>query len=304
MSNTNCTCTTGIGNLGEPSCIKDFGLVHKLIAVYPNGSDGTANEVLSSQAIDQSFIDDKIQELEERDRWYVSPQIRDFEPTKEDPTYQDFDDGGRVQVRDGRRSYAGKFIDADPKFLEQLETIKCAGGRFYIISNQNHFQGMSTSVEGTVAPLPIENLYAMFNYATGSVKQDVSFTLDLPIIVKDTMLISRYDVTGDLVNAEGLFPLLATLDNATASTMDITIQGAGTFGNSSPFIGLVATDLSAYDVTDDSAGTIASIAATATEGVYTITFTGATSTNVMRISATTVLTAKGYIFPDVQLALG
>lgn len=292
----NCTCSTGMGELGKPNCIKTFGRPYRLIFVNKRDSSGDIYKIPAATAIDQTFIDTAVQNLNTADRWRISPPVENFLSAKDDPQYQDYDNGDRKIVRDNRRTFTGMFEDADSVFLEQLETTKCAGARFFIATDENVLLGQKNDSTGDLYPMTMSELYAKLDIMTGDAVQDVSFVLDLPVILKDTQLMGRMDVTGDLINAEGLYPMTATLSGATTSTLDITLVGNGSYGNSEPFVGLEATDLSAYDVTDSSAGTIASVAATATDGKFTVTFTGATSGNTMRLSPTTAFTAKGYYF--------
>ena len=59
-----CSCKTGFGNLGYPVCVDSFGVAVRDIYVSTFDSDGNRNYIDPSVAIDDAFLESKLNEAD------------------------------------------------------------------------------------------------------------------------------------------------------------------------------------------------------------------------------------------------
>ena len=68
-----CSCKSGGGNLGRPSCYEVFGAAKKLIFVEYFKPDGSVNSIqvstLTAGKLDQTFLDARTGDLDPRTRF-------------------------------------------------------------------------------------------------------------------------------------------------------------------------------------------------------------------------------------------
>lgn len=290
------TTRTTIGNLGTPSCNKQTGKPVKLIKVQKKDSTGAFNKIPFGTTIDDSYVSGLVQNIDTSVRWYPSPLFKTFTSPKEDTVYKTYGDGEKLKIRDGVRSYTGEFVQLGAEFLCNLNTIDCVNEAFYLVTDTNSIQGYSKDDSGDVYPIPVTELATVLNYATDDDIENVSFTIEIPNTVTDCSLETLFNAEANLLEVEGLVQLQVKAGTPTASGYSLTISG---YGNAYPY--LDATDLAGYDETADATIAVASISqTTATSGIYVVTFTSPTATNVVRLDETAVLTAKGFSFNSVS----
>lgn len=297
-----CVCDQPVKNLGTPKCIKKAGRDYKLVFVNLKDSTGADNFIPSGQAVDQNYIDAKVYNLDASVRWYPSPEVKNFTTTKADAVYQSFDDGTRQRLRDGVRNYTGLFIGADENFLADFEDLRCAKVGFFLITDKGAIRGYDKLGDGNTYPIPVDVLDIVMMPESGDSVQHNMFTIDIPLIVLDRNFSTIYGATGDLVGIEGLFGLDATASNAVSGGYTVTIKGGGAFGNTEPYTGASIADFVAYNVTQLSPTTVATLTESA-NGVYDLTFTGAVTADVIKVSSSQALLDAGFEFNKVSLAV-
>lgn len=299
----NCVCGIGLSNLGTPECEKSIGKPVKLILGDLKNASNVYNKIASTDDLTDVFVSGKVESLDLTERWYFSPEIKEFTSTKEDTVYKTYADGSKKALREGLRTMAGIFSEADPVFLEFLNKAKCGKRGLYILTDKNVLVGYKKDETGDVYLLPIDVLASKFNFASDDDVQNVSFTLDIPLNILDSELSAVYGASADLVDTDGLVQLAGTLSTPVALGYSLDLRGSGAFGYTSGYVGLVVGDLIAYNVTTQTLAVVASVNTTATEGLYDLTFTGAVATDVIRVSESATLTATGFSFPSVELAV-
>ena len=290
-----CECNVGLANLGTPSCTKTIGRPYKIVFTELKNELGVLNSIASGVAIDQAYIDAAVQNVEPKQRWFASSDVKNFLSVKEDTTFYDYDDGTRVELREGRRSFTGMFEFADNVFLGLLNKVKCANSGFYVITETGNILGYSKG-DGDTYPIPVDVFVNTLNFQSGDAVQNVSFVLDIPLTVGDSMLSVIYGAEGDLVGIDGLVQLAGTVGTPTATGYPVVLAGAGQYGFTDAYEGAVVGDFSAVDATGTSV-TITSVTETPA-GTYTFVFAGVATSDVITVSATAVLMAKGFGFAD------
>ena len=274
MSQT-CKCDSKVSNLGKPDCTQTVGRPSKLVFVSMKDTAGAYNKIASTDLLTSSFIDGKVQNVDEKSRWYFSPTAKDFISNLSDATYKSYDDETRRKIRDGVRTFTGEFPEADHNFACYLEKFKCAGYGFFLVSETNVITGYKKDTSGDTYPMGIELLESMYNFESGDNIQNVTFEMEIPRNVSDCALSSVFGAEGDLVGTDGLIQLSMV---ASAPT-------------STGYTGLDVADLSANDATG-SAVIIGSVSHTA-NGIYTLVFTGVSSADVVTVNGTATLLGKG-----------
>ena len=290
MSQT-CKCDSKVSNLGKPDCTQTVGRPSKLVFVSTKDASGAYNKISSTDLLTSSFIDGKVQDLDEKSRWYFSPTAKDFISNLSDATYKSYDDETRRKIRDGVRTFTGEFPEADHNFACYLEKFKCAGYGFFLVSETNVITGYKKDASGDTYPMGIELLESMYNFESGDNIQNVTFEMEIPRNVSDCALSSVFGAEGDLVGTEGLIQLSMVASAPTATGYTVTVAGGGAYGSSVAYTGLDVADLSASDATG-SAVIIGSVSHTA-NGIYTLVFTGVSSADVVTVNGTATLLGKG-----------
>lgn len=286
---------TTIGNLGSPKCNHQTGKPLKLVKTQRKDSTGAFNKVAKGTVLSDTFLQGMVSNIDTSVRWYVSPEFKTFDSPKEDTVYKTYGDGAKKKIREGSRSFLGEFVELGSEFLCNLNDIVCKEEAFYLITDTNSLLGYSKDDSGDVYPMPVSELATMLGFAKDDDIENVKFTIDIPNSVKDCFLSTLYGVEGNLIELEGLVQLKALASTPTASGYTISLSGYG-----SNFTGLDATDLLGFDVTANASIAITSIAQTTSQsGEYVVTFTSPTSGNIVSLSETATLTAKGFSFNTV-----
>lgn len=290
MSQT-CKCDSKVSNLGKPDCTQSVGRPSKLVFVSMKDASGAYNKIASTDLLTSSFIDGKVQNVDEKSRWYFSPTAKDFISNLSDATYKSYDDETRRKIRDGVRTFTGEFPEADHNFACYLEKFKCAGYGFFLVSETNVITGYKKDESGDTYPMSLELLESMYNFESGDNIQNVTFEMEIPRTVSDCALSSVFGAEGDLVGTDGLIQLSMVASAPTATGYTVTIAGGGAYGSSVAYTGLDIADLSAVDGTGASVS-IGSVTHTA-NGIYTLVFTAVSAADIVTVSETATLLTKG-----------
>ena len=293
-----CVCNVGISNLGTPDCIKKMGRPCKLIFTELKGRTGAFNNIPAGQAVDTAYVTAAVGDNTLSQRWYPSPEVKEFLSVKGDPVNQDFDDGTSEFLREGPRSFTGLFKFADSKFVSYLKSVECAKSGFYIVTDQGNIVGYDRDGSGATFPIPVDVMTPTLNFESGDAIQSSTFTLTIPLLVIDSLFSTIYGATADLVGIEGLIQLTSTATVPTTSGFTLTLKGGGQFGYTDPYTGLLLTDLVADNLTQSTSPTITTVAG-GVGGVYVVTIGSVATGDVVTLSESSVLTAKGFSFNTV-----
>lgn len=282
-----CNCTSGLSNLGKPTCSAVGAVAKKLIYVPIRKSDGTKNFIDENDVIDEAYITAKVNATDPSERWYFSPFIENVEDTKGDSTFESLNSGSNIFVSEGARTFTGMYIKEGATFLGKLKSGKCVDFGVFTVDIEGSLTG-SKSIDGTkLYPIAVdkETFNPVLMKATDTTVEKVSVSFEFSRAERDEDLssISASDMSVNLLEYEGLLDAYLASSNILATSVDITVSTSyGSFGNPIKIEGLVLADFALYNVTLDSA--ITPTLAVETDGTYTITFPAALASDVIRVT--------------------
>lgn len=287
-----CRCSSTLGGTGVPNKQRVVSSGVGLIAVPLKADDGTLNQILAGDVIDQTYVDAKINEEDESKRWYPVGRIdfRNQEDTRADPITETFSDGGSTITQQGVRTYLGWLVDYAPTYIEQLNGLKCRDFGLFTISECFDLTGSLSKSGAALNPIKVNKSSWEPRYvkATPTVSAKIQLAFEFSQLEKDEYLrvINGEEVTADLQSLEGLLPLAATIsgESATGFVADLRVDFDIFLDASKEVVpGWVATDFALLNKTTNSSVAITSVTE-APEGTYTFVIPSQSSSDVLRLT--------------------
>lgn len=319
MSGNTCTCNTSIKNLGLPGCTELFGIPKRLIFVPTYKDDGTLNYIdTTTFAFTQAAWDALQYASDQQSRYYPLPfDIEAVEMAKEDSVYNTYPSGLKKFVREGVRSFMGKYPGLPPALIEKLKTHVCSKHSVFIVDNNGNFGGIEKST-GLLYPMQLSDntLSAIYGFATDTVNSEIILKFEFAQNVQDEKI--SFIPAANLGTSVDMFTTfngkvdtnitqLAANRSTTTFTVDILTEYGNAFAKI-PVTGLVTADFTVYNVTDSTSETLTSATeSTTVPGRYAFVLSGAeTATDILRLGLATTTAAKPFAYDswvDVQIAL-
>lgn len=210
-----CACNGSILNTGTPNKQRVIASGVKLIAVRMKADDGTPNEILATDVIDQAYVDALINNEDESKRWYPIGDFQNEEDTRADPVTESFAGGNSAITQQGVRTYTGWLVNYAAAYLEALESFKCFSFGLYAIDSCGSLTGAVSKDGLSLKPVRVnENSWnPMYVKATPTVSAKVQLTFEFSQLERDKYLrvISEDEMAADLLEVEGLLPLAAVV---------------------------------------------------------------------------------------------
>lgn len=295
-----CSCGTGGGNLGRPSCYPIFDVTKQLILVQYYKTDGSINGIdlstLTAGVLDQSFLDARIRDTVSSTRWYPTPELKNITDERAEDITEEFEDTSSVFIQQGARAFAGSIIKGDPVLLGNLKKWKCLTIGVFFIDKSGNLIGKQ-SRDGFLDPILLqdESFSAGLVKGTDTTKQknSLSFIVSQLEDDADMKMIEGSNITASLLGVGGLVDVVSA-GVTSISTAGFTVQLNTNFGGIGSEIeaeGMVVADFAANELSPTpgvvSLSTV--IESSITPGEYAFLFSGAaTSGDVIQISNTTV----------------
>ncbi len=285
-----CACNGSILNTGTPNKQRVVASGVGLIAVRMKADDGTLNQILASDVIDQAYVDAKINEEDDSKRWYPIGNFRNEEDTRADPITETFSDGGSVITQQGVRTYVGWLINFAPAYVGVLESLKCFDFGLFVIDSCGAITGSISKDKTALRPIRVNQNSFEPRYVkatpTVSAKVQLSFEFSQLEKDKDLRVISEEEATADLLDIDGLLPLTAFISGeattgfAAALRVDFDI-----FLNASKEVvpGWVATDFALFNKSTNLPVVITSVTESP-EGTYTFVIPAQTPADVLELT--------------------
>ena len=301
-----CSCSAYGANTGGPESqnIIDTGV--KLVFVRLVADDGTVNSILSTDTLDSTFLNAKLNHVDKSKRWYPIGAFADTEDNREDPTYQEFSDGSRDITNLGRRTWTGFLRNVSSRYLAKMESWFCQRFGLYEIDNCGNLVG-SISADGTeLFPSSVNNksFASILQKGTFTVAGGVRASIDFSTTMKDKDLrmIKASDISVDLLGPsfEGLRDVTSVISSITTTglTATLTLPFDG-FGITDPAAtGWVLADFDLYNVTDSASIAITSVTEGA-DGVYAFVIPTQDSADVLRLRSS----KNGFDMGDVSITI-
>ena len=285
-----CACNGSILNTGTPSKQRVIASGVKLIALRMKADDGTSNKILSSDTIDQAYIDAAINNEDASKRWYPIGIFKNQEDVRADPASESISDGSSILTQQGVRTYTGWLLNYAAAYLEALESFKCQSFGLFMVDDCGGITGAVSKDGLSLRPVRVnENSWnPTFIKATPTVSAKVQLSFEFSQLERDKYLrvISEDEITGDMLDEEGLLPLkgttsgIATTGFVTALIVAFDIFLDAAKGN---VPGWLATDFAVFNKTTNAAVVITSVTE-APEGTYTFVIPAQTSADVLELT--------------------
>ena len=273
----------------------------KVILVPTFDSTGAANEIDLTQTLDEAFFTALINETDPSQRWYPLPEMKNIVDERSDALYQTFEDGSKVYISPGTRSFTGLIVGADapPQMIGKINSHRGVGMSVFIIDKEKNLIGKVGSSATKLAPIELEadSIDAMFIKTIDTAIQAIKVSFDFHMNEDDADLriIQASEMSFDISRVRGLIDVSSEISSI--STTDFTatlVTDGGTPITPVLCKGLVAGDFALYNVTDSASVSISSVVESPA-GVYDINFSAQTSGDVLRLTPT----KNGYDFSDV-----
>lgn len=287
-----CGCSSTLGGTGVANKQRIVISGVGLIAVPLKADDGTLNQILATDTIDQAYIDAKINEEDESKRWYPIGRVdfRNQEDVRADPTTETFTDGASAITQQGVRTYLGWLVDYAPAYIEQLNALRCRDFGLYTISECLDLTGSISRDGAALNPIRVNapSWEPRYVKATPTVSAKIQLAFEFSQLEKDEYLrvINGSEITADLQNIEGLLPLSATIsaEAATGFVAELKVDYDIFLDASKEIVpGWVITDFALLNVTTNASIAITSVTE-APEGTYTFVIPAQTSGDVLRLT--------------------
>lgn len=286
-----CACGGSIRGTGKPSKqnIINGGVI--LIAVPVKADDGTFNEILASDTIDESFVQGKINEADPSKRWYPVGTFRNEEDTRADPVTESFNDGSSVVTQQGVRTFVGWLVNFSPVYLKALGSLRCQTFGVFMVDPCGNIIGKITQSGNALRPVKVNNGSWEPRYVKGtptvSAKIQLSFEFDQTENDKNLRLIPATEIGINMLDVEGLLPLKVenvTDTSATTLTFDLLVDYDQFLnGTKEPVVAWELADFSIRNKTTNSVVTITSVTESP-EGTYVFVISPQTLGDVVEVT--------------------
>ncbi len=285
-----CACTGTILNTGSPTKQRVIASGVKLIAVNMKADDGSVNEILASDTIDQAYIDALINNEDKSKRWFPIGVFKNQEDVRGDAITESFSDGSTILTQQGLRTYLGMLINFAAAYLEALESFKCQSFGLFVIDDCGGLTGAISKDELSLRPIRIneKSWNPTYTKSTPTVSGKVNLGFEFSQLERDKTLrvINESEITGVLLDEEGLLPLKGTTSNITTTGFIVALKvDYDIFQDVSKEVvpGWLVTDYALFNKTDNLPIVITSVTE-APEGTYTFVIPAQTSADVLELT--------------------
>lgn len=293
---TLCVCDIGGGNLGRPGCFSIFDVTKQIVLVNYLKSDGSVNGIqlsaLSSGVLDQTYLDERVKDVDPDTRWYPSPELKSVVDERADDITEDFEDTSSTFVSEGARSFEGLILKGDPILLGNLQQWRCLTTGVFLVDKSGNLIG-DRSRDGYLDPILLQedSFSAGLIKGTDTTKQKNRVRFVISQLMQDSNLgmIEAANITANLLGVRGLIDVVAETPTA-VTTAGFTVQLNTTFGGVTspvPAEGLELADFEANEISPTpGVESIASVTeSSTTPGEYAFVWTAPVgSGDVHRIS--------------------
>jgi len=257
----------------------------RLILVSLQQADGTLNEIdLATAALDQAEINALINNADELARWFPIGDILNVEESRGESVVEEFNDGSKVKIEDGVKTFTGIFAKATPDFLRKIKEWGCVKPGAFVVDKQGNLIGDRTSSDGKLRPIPINantwdpKYIPATDTTVPKIQLDFEWRRDFSDTALGMLLNSDFASGVDLLDEDGLIDLFGTILTspapiATGLTIDIFTDYGSAKGRKAVSGLDLVTD---FDVVASTSGVTAiatSVEDATIKGRYAITFT-------------------------------
>ena len=285
-----CACDGTLSNTGTPDKQRIAASGVKFIAVRTKADDGTFNQILAGDTIDEAYLLARLNDEDESKRWYPIGEFKNQEDVRADPTTETLTTGENALTQQGLRTYTGWLINFAPLYIKALKSFRCSNFGVFIIDDCGALTGSITKDGTAIRPVKVnkDNWNPTYIKGTPSVadKVQLAFEFSQLEVDEDLRTINENEMSADLLDAEGLLPLTAVITAPTttgfvaALTVDYDV-----FVTASKEVvpGWVVTDFVLFNKTTNSAIPITSVTETP-QGTYTFVIPAQSAADVLELT--------------------
>lgn len=296
-----CNCNASLNNTGLPTCQPIINVIKRVILVPLFDNSGAANAVSLSATFNQAFFDALINQTDGSKRWYPLPEMKNVTSPKADTIYQTFDDGSKIFIREGIRSFTGIIPKQSTNYLDKLKSARCREFGVYLVDKDGNLIG-TISADGTqLLPIQVDNASwnPIYGFGTDTTVSQVvvGFDFNIDMADEDLRMITAADITPvNLSLLRGLLDLHAVY--SAISTTGFTAKINTDFGSVlNPIVakGLLTTNFTLQNLTTPAAVPILTFTDNQ-DGTYAFTYAAQASGDELELTGN----KSGYDFSDVN----
>ena len=291
-----CGCGGALGNTGSKSCPL-ASKTRALILVATEAADGTLNKIPFAQAVDQAYLDARLNEADPTKRWYPITKLENVTNLREPSIFETSAGGKKAKTGTGIKSFFGERWKTPEIYLGKLEQNVCAEMSAFVVDVAYDIRGKIIDTSGDLYPVEIDSdtwdpLYVEpIDTVTGKVS--IAFDWSQDECDSEIRMIQNTDITANLKAMDGLFDIQGVVSNITTAGYTLTLNlEYGSVKALIPDTGLLLGDFVVNELSP-TPGAVALTSVTeavAGSGVYDIVFAApATSADLLE----TVITKKG-----------
>ena len=295
-----CSCGVSLLNTGRPNCIPIFGVTKQLILVPMIADDGSENSIDPTDTLNNAYFTDLINQADDSKRWYPSGALKNVTGERADPIMESFEDGSKVFIRQGVRTFTGMILKGGPVLLNQLNSNRCSTFGVFMIDTDGSIYGKVKNDDGLLYPIEVQaasfNGKLVFTTDTTIEKIMLMFEWGVDERDEDLRMIQANSITGINLSAVGGL-IDVYYKSVSASTTELVVDIFNNYGNfvtGSPIEGLVVADFissdslttsKVYNITDTADITISSVSeSTTVAGRYTLNMgAGIVASDVLQV---------------------
>lgn len=301
-----CSCDEKGANTGAPGSQDQISTAEKLIFVHRKADDGTVNHIANTDTLDQAYIDARLNDVDKSKRWYPVPVFTNPNDDREDPNYQEFDDGTRGITRLGRRTWSGILLDHSSRYLSKMESWACQDFSVYEIDHCGNLTGnISDGTKLFPNRVNASSFAAILKKGTQSELGGIKTSFDFKKTLKDKNLrmIKGSAIVPNLLEIDGLQDVTVAISNITTTgfraALTLPFDGFGITDPAAISWGLA--DFNLYNTTTTSSISITSVTETdpGVSGVYDFVMPAQTSADVLRLRSS----KNGFDMGDVSITI-
>lgn len=310
MANENCYVIAQNTGL---SCIPTMKAAKKFIFVPTFNNAGVRNEIDLTVPLTESYFTARVNAVDPSERWYPTPEIKNVEDMRGDPTMDASEDGEKYFVEDTVRGVVGFFFasKASPQLVGILNSLRGGSWSVFAVDTDFNLIGKVGSTSTTFAPIKIngDTIWCGLIKATNKLinKAKLMFDVSTSEDDADLTMITADQMSYNLSDLEGLIDVTSVVTSITTTGFVATLTAKG----GTPLEPILAEGLVIADFVSSVTSTASRIRNTtngsditivsvteAPAGVYTFAFVAQTSGDILVLKPV----KSGYDFAAVEAA--
>jgi len=269
------SCTTNLQNTQTPPCKHKISLWSGIFIGAMTGSTGDANEYADVSAVTKSGLQSRFTAASPLDRLYPVMNLKNTAPEFSDDKIQELSDGGILILQKGADKITFILPLAHPLFGDKIDNFDDIEIGVYGVDVDGNFIYQNDKNTLTkVQMIAVNTISARYKMATDSEANHVSVTISFKASAnpnyRNAIMAAALDI--DLLSSTDVYGMIdvnrgVTVTSTSEAALLTLLTEYGT-----PVTGLIITDFTVTDTSDDSSVTPASVTESS-DGVYAFTFT-------------------------------